>query len=87
MVDKPVATKVSLSKAEKKIDSIDIAAKENIKTKTLISKPKKEVKEDAKVEVSDAVDNTVHIGFFKTVYKPSIPKEKTLAGEAAIFPP
>jgi hypothetical protein len=84
MVEKPAPPKVIQPKAEKKIDSTVVIAKVE---KPKIEKPKTEptVKEPVKAETATPTETMIYSGFFKGVYKPTLPAEKVLTGDAAIF--
>ena len=70
------------------------------KSKPVVVKPKEEVKKEPKVNAEKPgeivteikaetpkpiVANKLHVGFFQSIYKPSVPKEKILTGDAAVF--
>ena len=83
MVEKIPEPKVAKTKTEPKADSTVVAKVELkvVEKPPVVEKPKVEPKA---VEKPPVVEMT-HIGFFKEVYKPSVPKEKIITGDASIF--
>jgi hypothetical protein len=83
MVEKPVIPKVAITKQEK-TDSVTttVAKVEKPKVEPKVT-PKKE--EPVKPETKPTPEKMTYSGFFKTIYKPSVPTEKKLTGDAAIF--
>ena len=86
MVEKPVQPKVIPIKVENKIDSATVVAKVE-KPKTEPKEPKVNTgkKDPPKSETIPVAETMVYKGFFKTVYKPTLPVEKRLTGDASIF--
>jgi hypothetical protein len=82
----------AIAKADKKVKD---------KSKDVVTKPKEEVKEEPKVKTGKPgeeiikepkaetpkpfVAKKIHVGFFQDIYRPSIPKEKVITGDAAVF--
>jgi hypothetical protein len=82
MVEKPVLPKVAIIKPAKDSVTTTVAKVEKPKTEPKINTEKKD---PPKTETKPLAEKMVFKGFFKTIYKPTQPAEKTLTGDASIF--